>query len=158
MPIGFHEIDKRLRVVDRSGGEDAMPQIKDVSAGACCFQDPLGSSGKIRRGAQKNTWIKVTLKRDAVTHAGAGFFNWNAPVHAQHVSARGCHRLQNCRTAIDVENSWYAVSDLREDPASDGQRECFVVLSREFAGPRVEELNHLRTRFDLEAHIGNDRR
>ena len=87
MPIGFHELDERLRVVDRRRGEDAMPQIEDVSMGSGVLKNSLGGGRKIRCRAQQSAGIEIALKRDTLSYAGTGFSDRYAPVDAKDVGS-----------------------------------------------------------------------
>src|SRR6266511_897437 len=97
------EACERLDVLERSGGQDAVSQIEDMSRAACrtpqdicrALEQPIARSEQQRR-------IEVPLHRAVGADALPRLVQWNPPIGAEDIATGLTHVAKN-RARVDAE-------------------------------------------------------
>ena len=132
--------------------EDTVPEIEDVAGATGHRVEDLRVSPAHGRTTRAATWVEVPLD-SAQVQPPTSLGRSNAPVEPDHSPRRGQvpEKVGAARTEVDRRHV-----DSGEDPGGVGRNELPVVLRREVADPRVEELDHVRTGVYLGAGVARE--
>jgi hypothetical protein len=127
------EIDNSLERIGIGGWKDAMAKVEDVArASASGIQDPASGRVEDLFGGEGQCRIKISLQRNSVADSSACFIEWNSPVDADNVRARGCHEAEELASAHTEQRSWNTeVFRGVHDGFGGGKGEAFILRGAE---------------------------
>ena len=135
-----------------------MAEVEDVTGTAPrAVEDVLHARADIRRLREKHGGVEVPLHRDVVADGGPARVEVNAPVEPDHVAARRAHEREQRRGASPEMNRGNAGRQRADERACVGHDERAVVVRRQHADPRVEDLHGLGARRDLAVQVARRR-
>ena len=120
-------------------------------------EDVLHALADVRGLREQDGRIEVALHGDVVAHGRPARVQIDAPVEADHVAAGGAHRGQERRRAGAEVDDRRALPQRADQRARVRQHERPVVVGREHADPRVEDLHRLGAGGDLTVEIARGR-
>jgi len=137
-----------------------VPEIDDPTlppaAKALC--NPLNGLGDRLTAAIQNIGVHIPLQRDTAVSNSDGTFRIMRPVEADDLVAGLAQLVESVPSALGKYGHGDGLAapkfpnaggEARGYPTYVGERERAEVVRRQLAGPRVEDLQHLRARQDL---------
>src|SRR5260221_6508069 len=104
--VFMHEFNQSFYVVQRRSGQDAMPQIEDMSRPpAHLIQHGLRARLEFGPGGKERHGVQVALNAHFAAQAIPGGIKINAPVHADHITACVTQEFEHpARPCAKVDN------------------------------------------------------
>ena len=131
-----------------------MAQIEDVAGPAGrAIEDGLHAAADVRGLRQEHHRVEVPLHRDVVAHGRPRGVEIDAPVQADHVAARRPHVRQERRGAGAEVDDGRPRRQRTDQSLRVRHHEGAIVVGRQHADPRVEDLHSLGAGRDLGVEV-----
>src|SRR5262249_42427922 len=149
--------DQGAHVVDRGLGQDAVPEVEDVTGTTGGLTE---DGGRARpdgrdRGEQRQR-VEVALHGHVVADARPGGVEVDPPVDPDHVAAGGAHAFEQAGGAGAEVDHGCAGTDGGDQRTHVGEDRRPVIGRSETADPAVEQLYGFGAGVDLHVQVGGD--
>ena len=128
---------------------------------ACLLQDSFRGTSNYFDRPEQDGWIEVSLDGDVVSDCFPSFVQGNSPIDADDAVFFFATCRFHCREQGRIAGSEVDDRHIRWERLDDRpgvrQNEFDVIVDAEAAGPTVEKLHDIRTRFDLCFQVKGDR-